>query len=352
MQVTRDWRLFNLLTSDFRLTEFREIATYMITNIPHTSDITRVFIVECLKTGAKTVLKVCENINNNEKQIAEQGSKLIPNFVVKLYSIRKAPERPDYILMHMEYGTPLRSYLKSICTRKDGLCTLTARKLIHDMGCALQALHALNYHHRDVRIDNFVVCSDGNPKLIDFGLAMARGDRRSALNNQEFVRPPEFVYCDHLTPEKQIIYEDQHDIYAFGMTVLEMLGISADYNINYHHQTTLKELYSKEVQLCSSRRIAEILDLKPWYQSIRLVLLFGMPPVGHYFYKCDVGRYLTKIYNWLGLPQFSGVNFETELSQEPILRQFIKQALHWDKSERVQSCKEMFEVYFDLLPIL
>jgi len=255
----------------------------------------------------------------------------------------------------MEYGIPLRTYLKTLPAMANGSSCPAVRRIIYGMGCALNGLHQLDYHHRDIRPENFIVCVDGNltvPKLIDFGLAMPRADRRSSLNNQEFVRPPEFVYCDHTTPEKQILYEDHHDIYALGMTILDILGVTADFSISYQHETALKSIYTKETQLCASRRLAEILNLKPWYQSIRLLFFHGMPPEGHYFYNCVVGRYLNKIYDWPRLAQFSGIHFETALSQEPVLRQFIKQALHWNKNERPQSCKEMIEVHFDLLAIL
>jgi serine/threonine protein kinase len=355
MEVTQEWRLFALLTAEFRLTTVNQSAEYMIVGIPHTSDITRIFILEHILTQKRTVLKICKNINAHEMHIARKFSAVFSQSIVKYHSIVQLCQPPRCIFMHMEYGIPLRSYLKPIETLKNGLTTPHVRKIIHDMGCALQGIHALGYHHRDVRVENFIIVTEnGNPmpKLIDLGLSMPRGDNRSAINNQEFVRPPEFVYCSATTAKAQLVYEDQHDIFAFGMTILSMLGISPDHAINYKHEYALKSIYEAEVHQCASRQLSEILNLKPWYQSVRLIFVLGMPPEDHYFYNCAIGKYLKRIYDWNGPTKFRGVDFETELSQEPVLRQFLKQALHWNKSERVQSCKEMFEVHFDLLPIL
>eukprot|EP01119_Soliformovum_irregulare_P022725 TRINITY_DN7826_c0_g1_i2.p1 TRINITY_DN7826_c0_g1~~TRINITY_DN7826_c0_g1_i2.p1 ORF type:complete len:1295 (+),score=332.56 TRINITY_DN7826_c0_g1_i2:87-3971(+) len=75
----------------------------------------------------------------------------------------------EYIYFAMDYipGGDLRHYLWNV----ECLDLPDARLYIAQMFLAVDALHSLGYIHRDLKPDNFLVDSDGNLKLADFGLS-------------------------------------------------------------------------------------------------------------------------------------------------------------------------------------
>jgi serine/threonine protein kinase len=72
-----------------------------------------------------------------------------------------------YIVMEYESGEPLKYWL----ARQNGLDQSGLLKLVYPLLDGLEAVHKLNFLHRDIKPDNIYIRADGTPVLLDFGAA-------------------------------------------------------------------------------------------------------------------------------------------------------------------------------------
>lgn len=72
-----------------------------------------------------------------------------------------------YIVMEYESGDPLKRWL----TRQEGLGQKSLLQLIYPLMDGLEAVHKMNFLHRDIKPDNIYIRADGSPVLLDFGAA-------------------------------------------------------------------------------------------------------------------------------------------------------------------------------------
>lgn len=72
-----------------------------------------------------------------------------------------------YIVMDYESGDPLKLW----AARQPGLDQATLLRLVYPLLDGLEAVHKLNFLHRDIKPDNIYIRADGSPVLLDFGAA-------------------------------------------------------------------------------------------------------------------------------------------------------------------------------------
>lgn len=72
-----------------------------------------------------------------------------------------------YIVMEYESGDPLKYWL----AKQKGLDQRGLLKLVYPLLDGLEAVHKLNFLHRDIKPDNIYIRADGTPVLLDFGAA-------------------------------------------------------------------------------------------------------------------------------------------------------------------------------------
>ncbi len=72
----------------------------------------------------------------------------------------------NYIVMEYIEGKTLRSHLKDSRPAFIDLIHLCEK-----LGSALAAAHKMGVVHRDIKLDNIIINADGEPKILDFGLA-------------------------------------------------------------------------------------------------------------------------------------------------------------------------------------
>ena len=105
-------------------------------------------------------------------------------------------------------------------------CSLSEREALRallELCAAMKALHRVGVIHRDIKPSNIILGADGHIRLIDFDSArteIACQSRDTEILGTEGFAPPEqygFMQTD-----------SRSDIYAFGVTMGEILGESAD----------------------------------------------------------------------------------------------------------------------------
>jgi len=102
------------------------------------------------------------------------AAKLIHPHIVTVHAIGQEQGR-HFIEMELVSGGSLKRVLKS----EGALPTLKALRLMTSISSGLDYSHRHGIIHRDVKLDNILVCSRGTAKLADFGLA--RQDRKSVV---------------------------------------------------------------------------------------------------------------------------------------------------------------------------
>lgn len=116
------------------------------------------------------------------------------------------------ILMMPWYDKSLRDVLT-----RGPLGAHEVRRILNEIGAALQYAHAHDVIHRDVKPANIMVAEDGSYVLTDFGIASATGDTRLTRTGAVPGTP------DFLAPE--VIQGGDpsaaSDLYAFGATLFE-----------------------------------------------------------------------------------------------------------------------------------
>lgn len=144
------------------------------------------------------------------------GLKNVPN-IVHVYDyevIRNNDELLWTLYIRMELLTPIARSLDCVKTEAQIL------KLAKDVCSALVACHKHNILHRDVKIQNILIDSDGDFRLGDFGVSRIMEQTTQATAGVGSV--------DYMAPEVALgteMYGQQADIYSLGIVLYSLLNM-------------------------------------------------------------------------------------------------------------------------------
>lgn len=122
-----------------------------------------------------------------------------------------------FIVMELVPGMDLLEYV----TRFGPLRPAEVRFVFRRMALALQAAHEQQVVHRDVKPANILVAPDGEPKLLDFGVAITPEEARA-----EQAGPPMFVGTPHYAAPEHTqckATDGRTDLFMLGVTAFELL---------------------------------------------------------------------------------------------------------------------------------
>ncbi len=123
-----------------------------------------------------------------------------------------------YIVLEYVEGENFRYYLKAHAPLNSEEAVTYALQIVS----ALEYMHAQGIVHRDLKPENLLRTSDGQIKIIDFGVALMAGTRRLTWRwlNDGLGTP------DYMAPEQIQGKRGDHraDIYALGIIIYEMLS--------------------------------------------------------------------------------------------------------------------------------
>ncbi|UCG62393.1 MAG: serine/threonine protein kinase [Candidatus Zixiibacteriota bacterium] len=124
------------------------------------------------------------------------------------------------IVIAMEYidGCTLDQKIK-----KEGRITIEeSLRIIRDLLGVLAFAHAKGIYHRDIKPGNIMIDSDGNVKVIDFGIAKAKSDPSLTIAGTSCGTPP-YMAPEQFTPSADTNYA-LIDVYAVGTTLYHMIS--------------------------------------------------------------------------------------------------------------------------------
>lgn len=179
-----------------------------------------VYKVKHLKTNKAYAMKIIskERYSNSaleklKNEIQIQKNLNHSNIVSSKLSF--SDESNYYIAMEYCPGKTIRDYLKN--SEKGHLTEAETRKILKDIINGLSFLHNRRIIHHDLKLENFIIGSDGRVKIADFGLATFCDDQPSQICGTPNYMSPEII----LKNNNGNGFES--DIWAIGIAAFTML---------------------------------------------------------------------------------------------------------------------------------
>ena len=277
---------------DIEISKLKQIGDYQLGQEIGSGAFGKVILGKHILTEEKVAIKILDKIILNEtpedyKLVKQELSilKIVKHkYIVRLYEII---ETPRHIFIVMEYcdGGDIMNYILT----RGRLTETESLKFFHQLINALYYLHSQNITHRDVKIDNLLLDSNFNLKLIDFGLS-------TKYKEDELLNQPcgTIVYA---APEV-LDYKDYHgmlaDVWSCGIVLYGMLSGflpfgDSDDEINKKMVLEGKIKMPKFFSEGAKNLLKHMLDINPssrytlddimehpWFNKIKFIIIPGI----------------------------------------------------------------------------
>jgi serine/threonine-protein kinase len=147
---------------------------------------------------------------------ARVGSKVSHQHLVPILAAN-IHEPPYYLVMPLLEGQSLASYLRRTALPPVSVALWIARQAAE----ALEALHAAEWLHGDVKPSNLLIAPGGHVTLIDLGFA-ARSKQNHSLADRPLVGTLHYIAPELLISRHPA--DIRSDVYSLGVTLFEMLS--------------------------------------------------------------------------------------------------------------------------------
>lgn len=160
---------------------------------------------------------------------ARVASRLDHPGICKVWEVGEHDGRP-FLAMQWIRG---RTLAETILRQRDaepaagrgGRATLDAAiLLVERLARALHVAHEAGLVHRDVKPGNVMVRDDGEPVLLDFGLARDLADDGNATASQDLIGTPRYMAPEQVQPRGRRA-DRRTDVYALGVVGYELLTL-------------------------------------------------------------------------------------------------------------------------------
>ena len=113
-------------------------------------------------------------------------------------------------------------------------------ELFRDLARGLESAHAVGVIHRDIKPSNILLTADGEPKIVDFGLAHVE-DALALSRTGEFFGTP-FYMSPEQAATNRVPLDHRTDIFSLGATLYEALTLSRPFDGDTSHEVLAKIL--------------------------------------------------------------------------------------------------------------
>ncbi|MDF1544747.1 MAG: serine/threonine-protein kinase [bacterium] len=198
-----------------------------------------VYLAEDQKLGRNVSIKILQQdaFDNSERmerfrREAQTAAKISHPNVMAIYDIgvTQSPEHGQdvsYIVMEYVDGFELSEYL-----REKGPALSSKVRLAEKIASGLSAAHKLNIVHRDIKAENILITEDGEPKILDFGLAKPLDpvfneddDGDTDTISRELTKAGKIMgTVTYMSPEQARgdAVDTRSDIFSFGILLYQM----------------------------------------------------------------------------------------------------------------------------------
>ena len=201
--------------------EFPEIPGYRCDRPIGQGGMSRVFLVERLRDGARLALKLADGSVSEDSDVLyhfveEYGllEQVRHSNVLKIYD---QGVTDDILFIVMEYlpGGTLKELIGS-----KGMEPERAWIVLREMAQAMVEVHKMGIIHRDIKPDNILSRGDGTAVLGDFGVARRMYKVRNCDRMEYIVGTPYFMSPEQALGEEE---DERTDIYSMGAVFFNML---------------------------------------------------------------------------------------------------------------------------------
>jgi hypothetical protein len=194
-----------------------------------------VYLAEVIKFQTNVAIKVLNkeyvhNDNIRKRFIAEARNmyKMAHPNIIKVTDLIDDGDTVAFVMEHIE-GETLKEHLE----RKGKLSDGEIKAIFSQMLDAVGYVHDKKLVHRDIKPSNFMINSEGQIKLLDFGIAK-NTDAHSADYTQTGtgiqMGTPLYMSPEQVTETKSVTA--QSDIYSLGVVLWQMVTGRKPYNTN------------------------------------------------------------------------------------------------------------------------
>lgn len=178
-----------------------------------------------LSTDAVSILRF-------EREAQAAAALAHPN-IVEIYDVGDYKGH-HYIVMEYVTGKTLKQVIRS----RGPLVNEEAVDIMKQLCSAISKAHSRGIIHRDIKPQNVIVKADGSIKILDFGIATAKGSMQLTQANNVMGS------VHYLAPElaKGEAASPQSDIYALGIVLYEMLAGDVPFKADQAVQIALKHM--------------------------------------------------------------------------------------------------------------
>jgi serine/threonine protein kinase/tetratricopeptide (TPR) repeat protein len=187
---------------------------------------------------------------HNERRILET---LRHDNIATLLDAGTTPEGLPYFVMEYIPGQPISHYCDA---RK--LSIEERLRLFQKVCAAVECAHQSHIVHRDIKPENILVTADGEPKLLDFGIAKVL-DFTSPSQDVTITLSP--VMTPHYASPEQArgaTITESSDIYSLGVLLYEILAGVSPYRSAEASASSLVQAISNERPLPPSAAVARL----------------------------------------------------------------------------------------------
>lgn len=181
--------------------------------------------------------------------------------IARLIDGGQAPDGTPYVVMELVRGRAITSYCDA------GALPLAARLQLFARVCdAVEAAHRLGVVHRDLKPANVLVTDDGDPKVIDFGIAkVLEPDRRRPDLQLETATRMGAMTPEYASPEQvlQRPVGPASDVYSLGVMLYELLTGARPYHLAALTASQIERTVCESVPADPSRLAARMRAAPP-----------------------------------------------------------------------------------------
>ncbi|MBK9782347.1 MAG: serine/threonine protein kinase [Anaerolineales bacterium] len=125
--------------------------------------------------------------------------------------------RIPYLVTEFVDGKSLRSLIETSAPLSPDEAVSVTRKIAEGMAYC----HQNEVIHRDLKPENILITSDGQPVIMDFGLALTKGSHRVTYSNlSATVGTPDYMSPEQIEGQRG---DQRTDVYALGTILYELL---------------------------------------------------------------------------------------------------------------------------------
>ncbi len=175
--------------------------------------IDRVVAIKLIQTAVQLTPTELEKYRERFSREAKAAGKLLHPGIVAVFDVGHTQEETPFIVMEYVQGRPLQEILETEKLELEDALRLSGHILD-----ALAFAHRHGIVHRDIKPANIIVTPDGQPKIMDFGIAHVMGS--------DFTQAGEVLgSTSYMAPEQlsRGTIDQRTDLFAFGVMLYRML---------------------------------------------------------------------------------------------------------------------------------